>query len=114
MIRMMTAAIAASALFATSAAAGPLGGSMAAGETSEKSKPRNGEGVLALLADRLSVSIASAAATVGYSTEKSKDRSTRYSQDSCETSEAANEEETDEAKPYEKQPVGPEPIYFGF
>jgi|GEM_PF-5524789 len=114
MIRIMTAAIAAGALCVTSAAAGPLGGSMTASETSGKSEARNGGGVLAFLVDRLSVSVATAATTVGYSADDSKDRGTQYSKDNCDSGESANDEETDEAQSNKKEPVGPEPIYFGF
>ncbi len=115
MIKLVTAAMAAGTLCITSAAAGPLlGGSMMASQsTPEKTASHENRGILAYFVEQLSVSITSAARTVGFSAEEPEDRGTPYSDDNCDA-EPADESEPEDDKSQKFEQAGPEPIYFGF
>ncbi len=110
-MKFVTAAIAAGALCITGAAAGPLG-SMTASQTADDATPRKGAGVLAYFVDRLSVSIATVAGSVGYSADKADDKGAHPSHDECTAGDDADEAE--DAKSEKFKQAGPEPIYFGF
>jgi hypothetical protein len=112
MMKLVTATIVAGALIVTGAAAGPLGGTMTASQTTDDEKPRKGAGVLAYFADQLSVSIATVAGSVGYSTEEADDQGAHSSDDECNAGDDANEAEDDKSEKFKQ--AGPEPIYFGF
>ncbi len=112
MNKIMVAAIAAGGLSLSVADASPLGGSSTVRESGGSAQSQNTGGVLNYLADRLAVSVAAAAGTVGYAADDNNDHRTY---ENCQGNEPASDEETEEAEATKhKQPVGPEPIYFGF
>ncbi len=112
MMKLATAAIVAGALCITTAAAGPLGGTMTASQTTDEKAPRKSAGVLAYFADQLSVSIATVAGSVGYSAEEAEDQGAHSSNDECNADKETDENEGAGANKFEQS--GPEPIYFGF
>ncbi len=115
MIKLVTAAIVAGAFVVSGAAAGPLGGSMTASQsTADKTVTRESRGILAYFVDQLSVSVAMAARSVGFSAEEPDDHGTHYSNDDCDTAEPVDESEPEEAESKKFEQAGPEPIYFGF
>ena len=112
MIKSTLLIAAAFALSAQAAIAGPVGGSMTAGATTEKSGASSKASLLDSLLSQFKFSMSARRGTAGSSTgDATEYKSTPNKQ--CEQ-ETSADEELEDGKVKKAQPAGPEPIYFGF
>ncbi len=109
MLKATTFIVAAFALSAQAAMAGPLGGSITATEAGEKSE----KSLVSSVMEQLKFSISTIRGTAGSSGGESSDYKSSPKQQCDETEKSADEKE-DAGTEKKAQPVGPEPIYFGF
>jgi len=108
MIKATTIIAAAFALSAQAAMAGP----MTVSGTHEKSGQKSEKSLVSSVMEQLKFSMSAMRGTVGGSAGKSTEYKSTASTECDEAKKAADEEEA--AKMKKVEPVGPEPIYFGF
>jgi hypothetical protein len=109
MLRTSTAMLAALALSAQGALAGPLGGPLTASETGEKAQQNRGAGSFfsGLLSSVRFSYDALRDATSYYAGEE-------YSSGECEGATAEGEETSEATEAKDEEHARPEPLYFGF
>lgn len=117
MLKLLTAMAAVAALCLQPAVAAGLGGSLMASETGEQAKAKKEHrGVIAFVMDQVRFSFTAIAGQNADASKADSQYHYSYSQDGCpdaaEQPAAADEAEKTDAK--KAEPVGPEPIYFGF
>lgn len=104
--------IAVAAALSLQPAAAKLGGGQTVSDSSVQKQERRG--VVAVVIDQVRFSVSTA---IGHSA-KSKESSTQYSyfykRKECEVAKDAEAEDTEPAEAKTEEPIGPEPLYFGF
>ena len=112
MLRYGTAIIAAAALMVQPAAAVGLGGTLTVSETGEKADGDDGRGFVETVVDQMKFSISAIIGQVG---EKKSDKyHYSYAKEECEAAKEPTDEDSEALEAKEEEPVGPEPLYFGF
>ncbi len=113
MLRATTFIVAAFALNAQSALAGPIGGSANASQNVESAGKSSDSGFVSTVISQIKFSISVFGGKVGHSSDDSGDYKSSPQQQCRESTDAVEEDqELGEAK--KTEPVGPEPLYFGF
>ncbi|GJL95367.1 MAG: hypothetical protein DHS20C05_17720 [Hyphococcus sp.] len=116
MLKSMIALSAAFAISVSFGAAAPLTGSLSIEETTEKRTSKKVDGVLGFLIKQTSMSLTTAITSLTAATPEETDEPP-YSyakKDECEAEAATKDEDSEPEQSAKKDPVGPEPIYFGF
>ena len=112
MLKATSIIAAAFALSAQAAMAGPLGASMTASETGAKAAKSERSVVSSVMA-QLKFSMSAIRGTVGHSSGESTEYKSSPNEQ-CEEAKKATDEDDEAHKAKKAEPVGPEPIYFGF
>lgn len=111
MFRTLTASAAALALSLQAAAASPFGASVSAGETDRAERAAERQGVVSFVLNRVAVMIVGKAAHAGEGSSQYQ----YYTDEECEGAETPTEKAPEEEKAKKNtEPMGPEPIYYGF
>lgn len=109
---MIKATVLIAAAFALSAQAA-IAGPMAVSDRGEKPAEKSDVSLVSAVINQLHISISNMRGTAGRSAGKSTEyKSTAPKQ--CDQAEKAHGDEEDGSKAKKAEPVGPEPIYFGF
>lgn len=110
MLRILAAA-AAVALSVQAASASPFGASVSSGDADRPDRAGERQGVASFLMDRLAVIVVGKAAHAGDGSGQYQ----YYSDEECDAAKTAAEEAPKEEEEVKKaEPIGPEPIYYGF
>lgn len=109
MIKATTLIAAAFALSAQAAMAGPL----TVSDKGEKSTQRSEQSLVSSVLDQMTLSMSALRSAMGGTVGKSTEYKSAAPKQ-CEHAEKAHDEEEDGSKAKKAEPVGPEPIYFGF
>lgn len=110
MLKLLTASAAAVALSVQVASASPFNASVSAGNPGQAERPAQRDGVIAFFVSRVASAVAG---KTGQPTDGAA--SPYYYKDSqCEEAEAVDGDDSGEEQAKNAEPMGPEPIYYGF